>query len=171
MLDCAANPITGFSPILQTKKKWDHLNFLLVSHPHIDHISDIVNIDCLEPNALLAPDVPYRQLREGKDGWFKEIIEKYIDFISTYKNPCSLDYCKNLWGDAEIQIFGLRGYQEDLNNYSRVVFVKYKNFIFAYGGDLTSKGWEDLIEQEGVAFTRMLEQTNFFEVAHLVGWA
>lgn len=168
MLDCAANPITEFSPIWQTKKRWGHLDLLIISHPHIDHISDIFNIDYLKPKMVLAPKVSLQQLREGKYSEYRDIIEKYIDFTNGYHDipQSDLDNSKS-WGDeVEISNFGLNGYQEDINNYSLVTFLKYKDFTFAYAGDLTSKGWESLIDQEGSAFTRMLQKTNFFEVAH-----
>jgi len=167
MLDCAANPLTGFSPIWQTKKRWGYLGLLIISHPHIDHISDIVNIDYLKPQMLLYPKVSHNQLREGKYGDFKDIIEKYIEFTSGYK-PISLDpHNSKSWGDeVDIIYFGLNGYQEDLNNYSLVTFLTYEGFTFGYAGDLTSEGWEALIEQEGSLFTNMLKKTNFFEVSH-----
>jgi len=168
MLDCAANPVTDFSPILQTKKRWGYLDLLIVSHPHIDHISDICNIDHLKPEMFEAPQVSRQQLREGKDGEFRDIIEKYIDFTSGYHDipQSELDYSKS-WGDeVEVSYFGLDGYQEDINNYSLVTFLEYKDFTFAYAGDLTSNGWESLIDQEGSIFTRLLQKTNFFEVSH-----
>lgn len=167
MLDCAANPITEFSPIWKTKKRWGHLNLLIVSHPHIDHISDIFNIDYLKPKMFLAPDVPHRQLREGKYGEFRDIIEKYIEFSNGYKPLQQSELSSRSFGDeAEIFYFGLDGYQEDINNYSLVTFLTYGGFTFVYAGDLTSKGWEWLIDQEGSEFTRMLRKTNFFAVSH-----
>ena len=168
MFDCAANPVTGFSPIWQTKKRWGRLDLLVISHPHLDHISDIKNIYYLEPDLLLRPRVPYTQLRAGKYDESKEIIEEYIAFEKSYSATPSWASTPNYrWGgDVDIVHFGLKGHQEDMNNYSRVSFLTYGEFTFAYAGDLTSQGWEQLIKQEGAKFTRMLQKTNFFEVAH-----
>ncbi|MCY4491922.1 MAG: hypothetical protein OXC46_10775 [Thaumarchaeota archaeon] len=44
--------------------------------------------------------------------------------------------------------------------------MTYGGFTFAYAGDITSNGWDDLIRQEGTKFTSMLEKTNFFQVSH-----
>ena len=166
MMDCASNPLTDFSPIHQTKRKWGYLDLLIVSHPHLDHIRDIFNIDDLKPDILLHPEVPFNQLREGKYGESEEIIEKYIDFISGFKPQENTQNAKS-WGDeVEVSYFGLNGHQEDMNDYSLVTFVTYGSFTFAYAGDLTTNGWERLIKQEGSQFTNMLKNTNFFEVSH-----
>lgn len=168
MMDCAANPVTDFSPIWQTRNRWGYLDLLIVSHPHIDHISDIFNIDHLKPKMFLAPDVSHRQLRDGKYDEFLDMIEKYIDFTNGFK-PIPQEDLRNSesWGgDAEVTCFGLEGYQNDINDYSLVTFVTYGEFTFAYAGDLSSMGWERLIEQEGSAFTAMLSKTNFFAVSH-----
>jgi competence protein ComEC len=168
MFDCAANPITDFSPIRQTKDHWGYLDLLVVSHPHLDHISDIMNIDYLKPSLLLRPKVSHTQLRDGKYGSSEDIIEKYIDFEINYNEKPSWANNPNYnWGgDVEINHFGLYGYQEDMNDYSLVSFLTYGGFTFAYAGDLTSEGWEHLIEQEGSKFTNLLQKTNFFEVSH-----
>jgi beta-lactamase superfamily II metal-dependent hydrolase len=168
ILDCAANPLTEFSPILHTKKRWGYLDLLMISHPHLDHISDIFNIDYLKPRLLIHPEISHHQLREGKDGDALEVIEKYIDFTSGYKPiPISQQDHNKSWGDeVEILYFGLNGHQDDINDYSLVTFLSYSGFTFCYAGDLTTKGWEALINQEGYHFTNMLRKTNFFEVSH-----
>ncbi len=168
MLDCASNPLTDFSPIWQTKNCWGHLDLLIISHPHIDHISDIVNIDYLKPKWLLYPEVSHNQLREGKYDNSIDIIEKYIDFTNGYKPipPSDIDYSRSWGNEVMISNFGLNGFQEDINNYSLVTFLEYRDFTFAYAGDLTSEGWERLVEQDGTQFTDMLRKTNFFEVSH-----
>lgn len=167
MLDCAANPLTEFSPILQTRRRWGYLDLLIISHPHLDHISDIFHIDYLKPQLLLYPKIPHYRLRDGKYGEAAEIIDKYIDFINGYRDIPPSDIGQGSFGgEATIHYFGLDGEQEDFNDYSLVSFVTYGGFTFCYAGDLSTKGWEALINQEGYSFTNMLRKTNFFEVSH-----
>jgi len=169
MLDCAANPVTEFSPIYQTKRHWGHLDCLNISHPHLDHISDILNIDYMKPDSLERPFIDHDRLREGKDGEALEIINKYIDFESSfsYDAPPEKHPHYTEWSDdVEINDFRLDGEHEDLNDYSSVTFLSYGSFHFAYGADLSSGGWDKLIDQEGSKFKNKLAKVNFFEASH-----
>ena len=180
MLDCATNDYTGFSPIQVTKDKWKRLDLLIMSHPHLDHISDIHNIDRHNPPLFLAPYVDPKQLLEGKNDEIKDIFDKYMDLLNDVQYDINVNYKfsklsrdvstllirREKWGGVDITWFGLNGYQENINDYSLVTFLTYGSFTFAYAGDLSSNGWESLIRQEGAKFTRMLKKTNFFVVAH-----
>ena len=170
MLDCGSNPLTDFSPIIATKRHWgiNRLDYLVISHPHIDHIRDILNLEYDEPSILSRPrNIDHAELRKEKSGIDKEIIEKYIDLDHRYNNFFSLKSENYSWGeDVDIQNFRLNQTSNDLNNYISVTFLTYGNFCFAYAGDLTTQGWEDLINQEGSKFTNMLKKVNFFQVPH-----
>lgn len=163
MMDCADNPYTGFSPVLRTEERWGHVDLLIVSHPHIDHISDITNVDYYKPPMVLAPSVPYAQLRDKKYGDSKRIIENYIALLERAPRP---DLCPQVWGGVTISVFGLQGYQSDINDYSLVTFLTYGGFIFAYAGDISSAGWNSLINQCGTRLTGMLQRTNFLMAPH-----
>lgn len=163
MMDCSFNPHSGFSPVLATQSHWGQIDLLIVSHPHIDHISDINNIDYYEPPMLLAPFVPYAQLREGKYGDYSRIIE---DYIALRRRAYAPNLNPHSWGNAVISSFGLQGYQYNINDYSLVTFLTYGGFTFAYAGDISSTGWDRLISQYGTRLTRMLQRTNFFMASH-----
>ena len=163
MMDCASNSYSGFSPILTTQCRWGPIDMLIVSHPHIDHISDIDNISYYEPPMLLAPSVPYAQLREGKYGDYRHIIEEYI---ALRKRAYAPNLNPRLWGNVIISSFGLQGYQHNINDYSLVTFLTYGGFTFAYAGDISSTGWDRLISQDGARLIRMLQRTNFFMASH-----
>ena len=42
---------TGFSPLAHLHNKWSvkQLDAAIISHPHLDHIEDILNFDALPP--------------------------------------------------------------------------------------------------------------------------
>jgi beta-lactamase superfamily II metal-dependent hydrolase len=171
MIDCASNPLTGFSPILYTKAYWNlsQLDYLIISHPHMDHIRDIVNIESLLPKLLTRPKIDHSVLLEKKSDEDLKVMRKYIEIDNRYTATPSTDDDPTLpsWsGGAEIFNYGLTGEQSDLNNYTFVTFIQYGGFCFASGGDLSSKGWELMINQQGESFTQRLENVNFFQVPH-----
>lgn len=170
MLDCGSNPLTDFSPIIATKRHWgiDTLDYLVISHPHMDHIRDILNLNYGEPSVLSRPrNINHDELRKGKYGRDREIIEKYIDLDQRYNGSFSFKLGNSSWsGDVDIQNFRLNRVSSDLNDFSSVTFLTYGGFCFAYAGDLTTQGWEDLMNQEGSRFTNMLKKVNFFQVSH-----
>jgi beta-lactamase superfamily II metal-dependent hydrolase len=172
MIDCGSNPLTGFSPILYTKQYWNlsYLDFLIISHPHMDHIRDIMNLEYLKPNLLTRPKIDHSLLLQGeKNDQDLEVINKYIQIDNDYNGtpPPEEDPQLPSWsGGAEIFNYGLAGEQSDFNNYSRITFLKYGGFCFASGGDMSSKGWDLIIEQYGDSFTGMLKTVNFFQVSH-----
>lgn len=163
MLNCTANPYSGFSPIQRTQKRWGSIDLLIVSHPHIDHISDIFNISDYEPPMLLVPNVLYDQLMVGKDGNSRRIVGRYIMLCKRAYTPSPNPL---LCGDVQISTFGLRGYQHNINDYSLVTFLTYGHFTFAHAGDITSTGWDHLIDQDGTRLIKMLKKTNFFMASH-----
>ena len=164
MLDCAENPDTGFSPIQRTERRWGCLDLLMVSHPHMDHISDIHNTNTRNPPHIFVPFVPRRQLL-GRKYEPSGNIKLRIGVSNLERQALVFKFLEN-WGGVKISCFGLNGYQEDINDYSLVTFLTYGSFTFAYAGDLSSGGWDFLIKQEGSKFTRMLRKTNFFVAAH-----
>ena len=46
-----------FSPLLHLKNKWgiEQLDWVIITHPHKDHIDDIINFDKLSPCVLSRP--------------------------------------------------------------------------------------------------------------------
>jgi len=169
MIDCGSNPITDFSPIYQTKRLWKKdLGYLVISHPHMDHIRDIVNIDSFKPTTLLRPKIDYSVLRNGKSGSDLDIINKYINFQESYTAPVVPPHApsKEWREDVEVKNYSLNGEHDDLNDYSFVTFISYGSFHFASGGDLSSSGWDELVEQEGKSFLDRLAKVNFFHASH-----
>ena len=168
MIDCASNPITDFSPLHHTKKLWKNLDYMIISHPHMDHIRDIVNIDSFKPTTLLRPKIDHAVLRNEKFSSNLDIINAYIDFEKRYTEPVTPPNppTKEWRGDIEIVNYSLNGDHGDLNDYSFVTFISYGSFHFATGGDLSSSGWDRLIEQEGKPFLHRLSKVNFFHASH-----
>jgi beta-lactamase superfamily II metal-dependent hydrolase len=172
MIDCSSNPETGFSPVFATKRLWNvnRLDYLIISHPHMDHIRDFINMDQLDPRVFYRPRIiDHNELLKGKTGNDLDVVEKYIEYDKRYVEPLTPNEIptSSSWsGDVTIHNFRLNGEQSDFNNYSSVTFLSYGSFHFAYGADLSSDGWNNLIDQEGTKFTDRLAKVNFFEASH-----
>jgi beta-lactamase superfamily II metal-dependent hydrolase len=65
------NRDSEFSPLFHLKHEWggDQLNYLIITHPHKDHIDDILNFS-RQPRVLLCPKyLPRQDIMEGiRDG-------------------------------------------------------------------------------------------------------
>src|SRR5947209_2477608 len=46
-----------FSPLLHLRRRWNlnQLDGVIITHPHRDHLDDILNFDALHPRVLLRP--------------------------------------------------------------------------------------------------------------------
>lgn len=145
MIDCAENTETNFSPIRQTRKRWGKIDHLIISHPHMDHISDIVRIGRQQPRTLMSPIIPKSILMQGKYGLYEHIMERYLDFTREYDHAPRRHHVGARHSGANITNFWLRGHHDDINDYSIVTFLEFGGFVLLFGGDLTSHGWDSLL--------------------------
>src|SRR5437899_1704458 len=70
-----------FSPLrhLHQRYSYRYLDALIITHPHTDHLDDIVNLHLLPPSILLAPKSIDRELvRKGNQSKDKSVIEAYF---------------------------------------------------------------------------------------------
>ena len=164
MLDCGSNPETGFSPVLETLRIWDRIDALFISHPHMDHISDIRNIAYHSLQYLVSPPVPTRQVLEGRHGpdWNTSA------YYTAFRDSCwPIPFIpQEFFGNVGVHHFALGGPHRDMNAYSIVTFLQYGGFTFLYAGDLPTAYWPRLADAYGWQFTSLLSSTNFLEVSH-----
>ena len=164
MLDCGSDPEAGFSPVLETIWCWGGIDALVVSHPHMDHISDMHNIAYHPPQYLVSPPVPTRQVLEDRRG---------LDLYTSSYYTAFRDSCRPIpfipqafFGNVGVHCFALGGPHRDMNAYSIVTFLRYGSFTFLYAGDLPTGHWPKLAGAYGGQFTSLLSLTNFLEVSH-----
>src|SRR5712664_1018234 len=80
MIDCGMNDRTDFSPSTFVRNVWGvrQLDYLIVSHPHFDHIRDISNVRELEPRVLKRRHVDLDRLATGDYEEYDDTIREYI---------------------------------------------------------------------------------------------
>jgi len=155
MLDLGANTETEFSPIKFTKSMWrlDRLNHLTISHPHIDHIRDILNLRLLELDTLNALEIPKEQLFaeriQEKD---RDLLNAYVQLKQRFSGPITAlkDPNNPSWGgQGYFSHYSIKAdWQSEPNNASIVTFYRSGKFTLLYPGDIESRGWNELLKSK-----------------------
>lgn len=78
------------SPIL--KRRYDNIAYMILTHPHLDHISDILNFDINQPKILHRPkSLTNAEVMNGVRDCDKVKFEKYCEINNMYSLPISDD--------------------------------------------------------------------------------
>ena len=131
----------------------DRLDMAIITHPHVDHISDISNLSLLNPRVLLRPGhLTQRDILQNNgaiSAHAKSIIEKYLELDSRYSSPVDpgtapTDPLVN-WG-AHVATFVPRAASaSNLNNHSVVTVIEYEGSKILIPGDNESPSWDELL--------------------------
>ena len=151
-IDLGASDV--FSPLqhLQTNgvRKLDHVT---ITHPHMDHIDDILKLDLLDPGTLQTPKhLTEDDIRAGNPKPSQEAeakIQKYLEIRRRYSSPVSpqddVDLAENN-GGVSIQTFvPTRASTGNLNNHSVVTALEYCGVKMLIPGDNEPPSWDELL--------------------------
>ena len=162
-----------FSPLRDLKDRWnvDCLHYLVISHPHADHISDIRNMFDLDlkPKVLRRPKGIDRDLiNSSNQEKYSDLVKLYLKLDSSYNTPVSgeLDPSNpSNYGEVEINCFSQsESGTSNLNNYSVVAVIKYAGEKIIIPGDIEAAGWKVLLERED--FQQTIKGTTIFVASH-----
>lgn len=148
-----------FSPLLHLRDNWgvNQLDEVIITHPHLDHIDDMLNLEAMYPRILNRP----RHLTESEvwannrtaDGASRSIIQKYLDFNNRYTGPVDASNNPRIAannGGATIQSFlPVRSSRSNLNNHSIVTVIEYEGNKILLPGDNEPPSWVELLESPG----------------------
>ena len=162
-----------FSPLRHLKYKWrvDCLHYLVISHPHADHISDISNMFKLnlKPKVLERPKgIAHDDIKGGNQYRSLKIIKRYLELDRTY--TISIPDWKiplNPKNNGGVKIKNFRQTKKgtsNINNYSIVSVVEYANEKILIPGDIESAGWEVLMGRRD--FLSAIAGTTIFVASH-----
>lgn len=74
------------TPIL--KRRFDNIAYMILTHPHLDHISDILNFDINQPKILLRPkSLTNAEVMYGVRICDKDKFKKYCEINDRYNSP------------------------------------------------------------------------------------
>jgi len=147
----------AFSPLLHLKNYYqvNQVDFVIITHPHLDHIDDILNFDALSPKALLRPshlkdeEVYHNNLRDRD----KPKFEKYLEISNRYSQSISDTnpvYLKpDNYGGLKIERFHPTGCPRDnFNNHSIVTIFTFADIKVIVPGDNEDESFQELLQKE-----------------------
>lgn len=145
-----------FSPLLHLKYNYDvkQLDYVIITHPHKDHIDDIMNFDELSPRVLGRPKHLSKEdimgnVREEDE----ELFEKYFEIDERYTTPITVEDDPELPrnnGGVEFKRFHPRSCStSNLNNHSIVNIVSYAGSKIVLPGDNEPPSWDELMDMDG----------------------
>jgi beta-lactamase superfamily II metal-dependent hydrolase len=147
------------------------LAWLIVTHPHDDHVEDIDYLKSYLPPAILCRQKSYDwdSILLPESGEASENMQTYYDWQQTY-NVAVTEY-PDL--GMEMQRFALTPTQAEriddntqhlLNNSSYVTVFAHKGWKLVVSGDNELSGWNKLLEND--AFCAAVKGASFFVTSH-----
>ncbi len=147
----------GFSPL---QHLWDcgirKLDQVIITHPHLDHIDDILYFDSFSPSTFRSPKhLTEGDIRYGNPNWSDEAeakIQKYLAIRRSYTTPVSPqdNVClPQNNGGVSIQAFTpVQASRSNLNNHSVVTILEYCGAKILIPGDNEPPSWQELLDRE-----------------------
>lgn len=146
---------TIFSPLLHLRNTWgvNQLDYVVVTHPHRDHIDDILNFDLLSPKVFARPKhITNEEVMRGVRQQDKPKFDKYCEINNRYNTPISHDSLDNTsnpdnWGGLSITSFiPSTCDKNNFNNHSIVVVLEYLNTKIVIPGDNEKCSLDELMQ-------------------------
>lgn len=162
---------SSFSPLMHLKNtyKIQQLDEVIITHPHTDHIDDIMNFTALNPRILVRPkhlsDADILKANPGKD---MKKTNKYLEINKMYSHPVEgaedpLKAENN--GGASINCFIPHECgTSNINNHSVVTVIEYLGVKILIPGDNEVVSWKELLED--LDFRNAIKNTNIFVASH-----
>lgn len=142
-----------FSPLLHLKNKWNvkQLDYVIITHPHKDHISDIMNFNALSPRVLTCPKhLPKDEIMNNVREEDRPLFEKYFEINEKYSEPVPDEENPKIPannGGVKIETFIPRKSKSlEINNHSIVTVLSYANSKVILSGDNEPPSWKELLD-------------------------
>lgn len=162
---------SDFSPLLHLRDEWhvQRLDGVIITHPHRDHLDDILNFDKLSPRVLIRPrHLSEEDIRSGNRKQDKEVIDKYLEINKGYKAPVAPNespFNSDNNGGVEIQIFTpTECATSNLNNHSIVAVMSHARSKIVIPGDNEPASWDELLEKQD--FVSAIRGTDILVAPH-----
>ena len=146
---------TLFSPLeFLLAQGVNQLDYVTITHPHLDHIDDILSFDKLSPKMLVRPkhltpeDLVVGHPALNDDALAK--LVKYAEIDRSYQNPVeaheNIRLPANNGGVTIKQFSPYQCSRSNLNNHSIVTTFEYCGVKVLIPGDNESASWNELLE-------------------------
>ena len=160
-----------FSPLKHLKKFYGvtQLDYVIITHPHLDHIDDILNFDSLDPIACKRPrHITNAEVMKGVSEKDKPKFKKYCEINDRYTSPLtaknSISNSDN-WGGLSIQYFTpSECNHNNFNNHSIVTVFEYEGTKVVVPGDNERCSFEELLEEQ--TFKKAIKNADILLAPH-----
>lgn len=136
------------------KRMWDNIAYMVITHPHLDHISDILNFDINAPKILCRPPLlTNEEVMEGVRQCDRAKFEKYCQINDRYNSPVKYDdenYTgnPNNYGGLEIQTFSTSLCDHsNFNNFSMITVFQFSGIKVIVCGDNEKDSFDKLMKE------------------------
>ena len=136
------------------KRMFDNIAYMIITHPHLDHISDILNFDINLPKILQrAKSLTNEEVMRGVRDCDKAKFKKYCDINDRYNSPVRYDDENNTenpdnYGGLEIQTFStLVCDHSNFNNFSIITVFKLSGIKVVVCGDNEKDSFDVLMRR------------------------
>lgn len=160
-----------FSPLayMQKRRGAKRIDGLVITHPHKDHIDDIVNAERLHTRVLRRPTLSAREIRQGnpKDKDTPELAayiamdQRYSSPVSSGESPLSQSRPD---GASILSFTPTRCPPDNHNNRSLVLVVEYARSKLLIPGDNEKPSWEELLGRSD--FVKAIRGTDVLVAPH-----
>ena len=163
----------NFSPLRHLKRGGiNRLDQVIITHPHLDHIDDILDFDLLNPRTLHRPrHLTNNDIWAGNTNASPEVknkISKYCEINSRYNQPVPPGENPKVPennGGVTIQTFLPKECStSNINNHSIVTLISYGSVKILSPGDNEACSWEELLKLP--SFKQAIVGTNVLVAAH-----
>jgi len=143
-----------FSPLKHLKYNYGihQLDCVIITHPHLDHIDDIMQFDSLYPKTLWRPISisNYEVMKDVKpNDNNRDKFIKYCEINDRYNEPISANdnfNDSNIWGGLQITCFqAVNCSHDNFNNFSQITIFEYAGIKIIIPGDNESESFEELL--------------------------
>lgn len=153
--DYSGNNLT-FSPLRHLKYNYgvNQLDSVIITHPHLDHIDDILNFDLLNPKTLVRPKhITNEEVMSGVRAADRAKFEKYCEINNRYSEPINDDSPDKIsnpvnWGGLNILTFSPNSCDHNnFNNHSLLTVMEYADCKIVIPGDNEKCSFDELMLQ------------------------
>jgi beta-lactamase superfamily II metal-dependent hydrolase len=147
----------NFSPLATLRDKYnvEKLDYVMITHPHRDHIDEILQFDSFSPSVLTRPGQLAREdVMKNIQAVDRPKFEKYFEICSRYNQSAvgtpqdSSDPAN--YGGLSFQYFETPSLPKDnINNHSIITVLEYAGIKVVIPGDNERPSLELLIKQDG----------------------
>lgn len=161
-----------FSPLKHLKYKYgvNQLDYVVITHPHLDHIDDILNFDLLSPKVFCRPrHLTNAEVMKGVREQDKEKFAKYCEINDRYVTnidggPNDPTIASN-YGNMAISVFHSTSCPHDnFNNHSVLTVIEFANLKVVISGDNEKGSYEELLINE--EFKKAIKDSDILLAPH-----